>query len=83
MNCPEPAKEGPNDGYIQSLADTTDWPCQAKRVSGWYGLAESMDYEVQATVELHPANNKNGYAGRTLLDGMPLLEDAFVRLRMA
>jgi HK97 family phage major capsid protein len=48
-----------------------------------YGITESMEYEVQSKIELHPANNENNYIGRTMVDGMPLLEDAFVRLRMA
>lgn len=49
----------------------------------WYGIAETMEFRVHATVEPDPAIKKNTYIGRTSIDGMPLREEAFVRLKMA
>jgi len=48
-----------------------------------YGIAESREYEIRATIEPHPSTNKNSYIARTSIDGMPLDEAAFVRLRVA
>jgi HK97 family phage major capsid protein len=68
--------------YASNTITTGQYVAVVGDLSG-YGIAEAMEHEVQARIELHPANNKNSYVGRTMVDGMPLLEDAFVRLRMA
>lgn len=49
----------------------------------WYGVAETMEFEVHATVEPDRAIKKNTYTGHTYVDGMPLREEAFVRLKIA
>jgi len=50
----------------------------------FYWIADAMNtMEVQVLVELYAATNQNAYIGRMESDGMPVLEEAFVRLKMA
>jgi len=49
----------------------------------FYGIAETLEFDVQARVEPDHTGKKNTYIGRTYVDGMPLREEAFVRLKMA
>jgi HK97 family phage major capsid protein len=49
----------------------------------WYWIADAMNMEIQALIELYAATNQNGYIGRMAVDGMPVLEEAFVRIKLA
>lgn len=49
----------------------------------FYWIADAMDPEIQALVELYAATNQNGYIIRGASDGMPILEEAFVRMKLA
>lgn len=57
------------------LAILGDW--------SWYWIADALDMEIQALVELYAATNQNGYIARAACDGQPVLEEAFVRLKLA
>jgi len=37
---------------------------------------------IQVLTELYAETNQNGYIGRMEVDGMPVLEEAFVRVKM-
>ena len=39
--------------------------------------------QIQRLVELYAATNQVGFIGRMELDGMPVLEEAFVRVKLA
>ena len=47
----------------------------------FYWIAEAMSLEVQRLNELYAEANQVGYIGRLEVDGMPVLEEAFVRVR--
>ncbi|MEU3600888.1 phage major capsid protein [Streptomyces sp. NPDC006798] len=47
----------------------------------YYWIAESLQFEVQRLVELYAESNQIGFIGRQEADGMPVLEEAFVRLQ--
>jgi HK97 family phage major capsid protein len=49
----------------------------------WYWIANSMEFEVQVLNELYALNDYIGYIGRLWSDGMPVLEEAFSRLKLA
>lgn len=49
----------------------------------FYWIAEALALEIQVLMELYARTNQVGYIGRMELDGMPVLEEAFARLRMA
>lgn len=46
-----------------------------------YWIAESLAIEIQRLVELYAENSQVGFIGRAEVDGMPVLEEAFVRLK--
>lgn len=48
-----------------------------------YWIADSLQMEVQRLVELYAATNQIGLIGRMESDGMPVLEEAFVRITLA
>jgi len=48
-----------------------------------YWIADAMDLEMQRLVELYAATNQVGLIGRLESDGMPVLEEAFVRVKLA
>lgn len=48
-----------------------------------YWIADSMAMEMQRLVELYAETNQIGLIGRLDSDGMPTLEEAFVRVRLA
>lgn len=58
--------------YVGMLGDWT-----------FYHIADSLAMEVQRLVELYAEANQVGYIGRLETDGMPVLEEAFVRLKVA
>ncbi|MGW4030754.1 phage major capsid protein [Streptomyces sp. NPDC004838] len=47
----------------------------------FYWIAEALQFEVQRLVELYAETNQVGFIGRQEADGMPVLEEAFVRLQ--
>lgn len=49
----------------------------------FYWIAESLDFSVQRLVELYATTNQTGFIGRQEVDGMPVLEEAFVRVTLA
>lgn len=48
-----------------------------------YWIADSMAMEVQRLLELYAENNQIGLIGRLDTDGAPVLEEAFVRVKLA
>jgi HK97 family phage major capsid protein len=47
----------------------------------YYEIADALDMEVQVLDQLYAATNQIGYIGRLKTDGLPTLEEAFVRLK--
>lgn len=56
--------------YVGMLAD---W--------SFYEIADSLDFDLQRLVELYAETNQIGFIGRQEIDGMPVLAEAFVRLK--
>lgn len=48
-----------------------------------YWIADALDMQVQRLVELYALTNQTGYVGRMETDGMPVLEEAFARVKLA
>ncbi len=48
----------------------------------YYWIAESLSMQLQRLVELYAVSNQTGYISRAEVDGAPVLEDAFVRLKV-
>lgn len=48
----------------------------------YYWIAEALDMQMQRLVELYAETNQTGFIGRMEVDGMPVLEEAFVRVKM-
>jgi HK97 family phage major capsid protein len=65
----------PNDTadgkYIGALADLSK-----------YWIADALDMQIQRLVEAHYKTNQTGFVGRLESDGMPVLEEAFVRIKV-
>ena len=49
----------------------------------FYWIVDSLQFEIQRLVELYAEANQVGFIGRYEGDGMPVLEEAFVRLQVA
>ena len=49
----------------------------------YYWIADALDFSVQRLEELYAATNQTGFIGRLESDGMPVLEEAFVRVKLA
>ena len=49
----------------------------------FYWIADAMNLEMQRLVELYAATNQVGFVGRLESDGMPVLAEAFVRVKLA
>ena len=47
-----------------------------------YWVADALDMQVQRLVELYAETNQTGFIGRLETDGMPVLEEAFVRVKL-
>ena len=60
-----------NDAYIGMLGDFSN-----------YWIVDALDIEIQRLVELYAETNQVGFIGRAETDGMPVLEEAFVRLQI-
>jgi len=48
-----------------------------------YWIADSLQFQVQRLVELYARQNSLGLLGRAESDGMPVLEEAFVRMKLS
>lgn len=48
----------------------------------YYWIADSLDMEMQRLVELYAETNQIGLIGRMKMDGMPVLSEAFVRVKL-
>lgn len=48
-----------------------------------YWIADAEDFSVQRLVELYAATNQIGFIARGATDGMPVLSEAFARLKLA
>lgn len=48
-----------------------------------YWIADAMDMQVQVLKELYAETNQTGYIGRLETDGMPVLAEAFARVKLA
>jgi len=48
----------------------------------YYWIAESLEFRVQRLNELYAEKNQVGFIGRLEVDGMPALEEAFVRVKL-
>lgn len=46
----------------------------------YYRIADALEVEVQVLNELYAGTNQIGYIGRLKTDGLPVLEEAFVRI---
>lgn len=57
--------------YVGILADLSN-----------YWIADAMNMEVQRVVELYAETNQIGLIGRQSVDGMPVLAEAFVRVKL-
>lgn len=52
-------------------------------VFSYYWIADALDMQIQRLVELYAETNQTGFIGRLETDGMPVLEEAFVRVKLA
>lgn len=48
-----------------------------------YWIADALDMQMQRLSELYAATNQTGFIGRMEVDGMPVLEEAFIRVKLA
>lgn len=48
-----------------------------------YWIADALDMQIKRLVELYAASNQVGFHVRSETDGMPVLEEAFVRVKLA
>lgn len=48
-----------------------------------YWIADALSMQMQRLVELYAETNQVGFIGRLETDGMPVLEEAFVRVKLA
>lgn len=51
-------------------------------VWSYYWIADALDLEIQRLDELYAATNQVGFYSRSETDGMPVLEEAFVRVKL-
>lgn len=49
----------------------------------YYWIADALDIQIQRLVELYAANNQVGFIARREVDGMPVLAEAFARVKLA
>jgi len=49
----------------------------------YYHIADALDFGIQRLNELYAEANQTGFIGRLESDGMPILEEAFVRVKLA
>lgn len=49
----------------------------------FYWIADALDMQIQVLDQLYAETNQTGYIGRLECDGMPVMEEAFVRVKLA
>jgi len=49
----------------------------------FYWICDALDMQIQRLIELYAETNQTGFIVRAELDGSPVLEEAFARLRLA
>lgn len=49
----------------------------------FYWIAEALDIQIRRLVELYAASDQVGFISRSELDAMPVLEEAFIRVKLA
>ena len=49
----------------------------------YYWIADALDMQIQALFELYAESNQVGYIARMETDGMPVLAEAFARVKLA
>ena len=49
----------------------------------YYWIVDALDMEIQVLTEFFAATNENGYVARKETDGAAILEDGFVRVKLA
>ncbi len=49
----------------------------------WFWIADALSMQVQRLTELYAATNQVGFIGRLETDAMPVLEEAFARVKLA
>lgn len=49
----------------------------------FYWIADALDMSIQVLDQLYAETNQTGYIGRLACDGMPVMEEAFVRVKLA
>ncbi|MDF2889783.1 MAG: Phage capsid family protein [Clostridia bacterium] len=47
----------------------------------YYWIADALDMQIQRLVELYAETNQTGFIGRAEVDGMPVLAEAFTRVK--
>jgi len=60
---------------LQYVGILADW--------SYYWIADSLEMQMQRLVELYAEANQIGFISRMQTDGMPVLEEAFVRVKLA
>ena len=68
-----------NLGYIPNSASIVGIIGDLSR----YIVADALDMQVQVLDQLYAESNQTGYIARMETDGMPTLENAFVRVKLA
>ena len=48
-----------------------------------YWIVDALDMQIQRLTELYAETNQDGFIGRMESDGMPVLEEAFARIKLA
>lgn len=72
--------------YISEYAPSTFTASQYVAIIGdfsYYWIADALDVMIQRLSELYAETNQTGYICRASCDGMPVLQDAFVRVKLA
>jgi len=49
----------------------------------WYWIADAMSMQIQRLNELYAETNQVGFIGMLETDGAPVLEETFVRVKLA
>jgi HK97 family phage major capsid protein len=71
--------------YMSEYAPNTFTASQYVGIVGdfqWYWIVDALTLIIQVLVELYAESNQNGYIGRLEADGMPVLEEAFARVKL-
>lgn len=71
--------------YMSEYAPNTFSASQYVGIIGdfkYYWIVDALDMQVQVLVEKYADTNRNGYVGLKETDGMPVLENAFARVKL-